>query len=129
MIGYGKKTIASNFSLCKKQPNKKHEIVSVFYKSQPTYNPQMQVGSLTKTRSEKEPLVYTAEKKPPKSLLKTTVQGIRQVFKSLATETTAMYIQHKNQLHCWNTLSAHTQTRAKPSLISQWEAAQLELLV
>ena len=36
--------MASNFALCKKQPFKKHEMVSVFYKKQPTYNPQMEVG-------------------------------------------------------------------------------------
>lgn len=39
-----KKTLASNFALCKKQPFKKHEMVSVFYKKQPTYNPQMEAG-------------------------------------------------------------------------------------
>ena len=39
-----KKTMASNFALCKKQPFKKHEMVSVFYKKQPIYNPQMEVG-------------------------------------------------------------------------------------
>ena len=38
------KTIASNFILSKKQPNKKHEIISVFYKKQPTYIPQMEIG-------------------------------------------------------------------------------------
>ena len=38
------KTIASNFALSNKQPHKKHEIISVFYKRQPTYNPQMQEG-------------------------------------------------------------------------------------
>ena len=38
------KTLASNFALCKKQPLKKHEIISVFYKKKPTYNPQMEKG-------------------------------------------------------------------------------------
>ena len=38
------KTLASNFQQCRKQPLKLHEIASVFYKSQPTYNPQMEVG-------------------------------------------------------------------------------------
>ena len=38
------KTMASNFALAKKQPFKKHEDVVVFYKSQPDYNPQMEVG-------------------------------------------------------------------------------------
>lgn len=34
------KNLASNFQLCKKQPLKIHEDVAVFYKHQPTYNPQ-----------------------------------------------------------------------------------------
>lgn len=39
------KTIATNFMLLKKQPAKKHEDVCVFYRSQPTYNPQMEAGA------------------------------------------------------------------------------------
>jgi len=39
-----KKTIATNFLHVKKQPAKKHELVSIFYKKQPTYNPQMESG-------------------------------------------------------------------------------------
>ena len=39
------KTVASNFANCKKQPFKKHEMISVFYKKQPTYNPQMEEGT------------------------------------------------------------------------------------
>ncbi len=38
------KTVASNFALCKKQPFKRHENISVFYQKQPTYNPQMVQG-------------------------------------------------------------------------------------
>jgi len=38
------KTLASNFAMCKRQPFKKHEIISVFYKKQPVYNPQMESG-------------------------------------------------------------------------------------
>lgn len=38
------KTLTSNFSLSKKQPHKKHEMISVFYKKQPVYNPQMENG-------------------------------------------------------------------------------------
>lgn len=38
------KTIATNFMLLKKQPGKKHEDVAVFYRKQPTYNPQMVPG-------------------------------------------------------------------------------------
>ena len=38
------KTLFSNFALVKKQPAKLHENILVFYKKQPTYNPQMQEG-------------------------------------------------------------------------------------
>ena len=38
------KTIATNFMVLKKQPAKKHEDICVFYRSQPTYNPQMEAG-------------------------------------------------------------------------------------
>jgi site-specific DNA-methyltransferase (adenine-specific) len=38
------KTIASNFVLSQKQPLKKYENIMVFYKKQPTYNPQMESG-------------------------------------------------------------------------------------
>jgi site-specific DNA-methyltransferase (adenine-specific) len=38
------KTLATNFMLVKKQPAKKHENILVFYKRQPTYNPQMEKG-------------------------------------------------------------------------------------
>jgi len=38
------KTIASNFMLSKKQPQKKHENILVFYKKQPNINLQMEVG-------------------------------------------------------------------------------------
>ena len=40
---WGKSTY-SNFYFVKKQPAKKHENMSVFYKKQPTYNPQMEKG-------------------------------------------------------------------------------------
>lgn len=38
------KSKASNFLNAKKQPLRKHEDICVFYKKQPTYNPQMTVG-------------------------------------------------------------------------------------
>ena len=38
------KSTFTNFYFVKKQPAKKHEIISVFYKNQPTYNPQMEKG-------------------------------------------------------------------------------------
>ena len=40
-----KKSRYSNFYFVKKQTAKKHEIISVFYKKQPTYNPQMEKGT------------------------------------------------------------------------------------
>lgn len=44
-----KRTFASNFLNLKKQPAKKTELISVFYKKQPTYNPQMLCGKPYKT--------------------------------------------------------------------------------
>ena len=51
------KVCASNPMLAKKQPLQKHENICVFYKKQPTYNPQMSEGKIwsrggnTKTKS------------------------------------------------------------------------------
>ena len=39
-----RKNTYTNFYFVKKQPAKKHEVLSVFYKKQPTYNPQMEEG-------------------------------------------------------------------------------------
>ncbi len=38
------KSKATNFLNCKKQPLRKHEDICVFYRKQPTYNPQMRTG-------------------------------------------------------------------------------------
>lgn len=38
------KNVNSNFMLAKKQPLRHHENICVFYKKQPTYNPQMEEG-------------------------------------------------------------------------------------
>ena len=38
------KTKFANFALVRKQPRKLHETISIFYKKQPTYNPQMEKG-------------------------------------------------------------------------------------
>ena len=38
------KSKATNFLNAKKQPLRKHEDICVFYKKQPTYNPQMSIG-------------------------------------------------------------------------------------
>jgi site-specific DNA-methyltransferase (adenine-specific) len=43
----------SNSLLCKKQPLNFHEYLSVFYKKQPTYNPQMWKGNPNHTRDDK----------------------------------------------------------------------------
>ncbi|MGG0757544.1 DNA-methyltransferase [Brevibacillus laterosporus] len=47
------KTLATNFMLVKKQPAKKHENICVFYKKQPTYNPQMGEGKPYKDSARK----------------------------------------------------------------------------
>lgn len=57
------KTLASNFALSKKQPQKKHENIIVFYSKQPTYNPQMEKGKpYIDKRSKGDRLFITGEK-------------------------------------------------------------------
>ena len=46
-----KKNISTNFFLAKKQPLRIHEDICVFYKSQPTYNPQMVGNEFHKKRN------------------------------------------------------------------------------
>lgn len=58
-----KKNKSTNFLNAKKQPLRNHESILVFYKEQPTYNPQKTTGhkpvnSYTKSKGEKESLVY-----------------------------------------------------------------------
>ena len=106
----------ANFMLCKYQPYKVHEIVSVFSKSTHNYFPQMTDG---------EPYVsgkgtsgdITGNVK--KIQTKMTASVILAVFKSFALTKASLSTRRRNQSLCLNTLSAHTQTRAKLSLTSQ----------
>ena len=50
------KTVGTNPMLTKKQPFKKHEDVAVFYRKQPTYNPQMAPGEPYKDTARKSGL-------------------------------------------------------------------------
>ena len=61
------KTTYTNFYFVKQQPAKKHEIISVFYKKQPTYNPQMEKGDpYTDIRQKKERKTSLIKKSLPK---------------------------------------------------------------
>lgn len=78
------KTRYTNFYFVKKQPAKKHEIISVFYKRQPTYNPQMKEGlpyrdcrsktkrhsDLVKVSLDRTPIVENKGVRYPSSVLK-----------------------------------------------------------
>ena len=46
------KSIGANPLLCKKRPMKYHENISIFYKKQPTYNPQMTKGKMRNKKPE-----------------------------------------------------------------------------
>ena len=62
------KSTYTNFYFVKKQPAKKHEIISVFYKKQPTYNPQMEKGEpYTDKRKRKERNTTLLDKSLPKT--------------------------------------------------------------
>lgn len=52
------KSLGANPFLCKKQPMKYHENISVFYKKQPTYNPQMTKGK----KRNKKPCTWGSKK-------------------------------------------------------------------
>ena len=56
------KVCASNPMLAKKQPLQKHENISIFYKNQPTYNPQMTEGKIwSRGGNAKTKLIHTGE--------------------------------------------------------------------
>jgi len=61
------KTIATNPFLSKKQPMKKHENILIFYKKQPLYNPQYEIGKPYTdkgNRQNKRSTQTTMDKKP-----------------------------------------------------------------
>ena len=61
------KSTYTNFYFVKKQPAKKHENISVFYKKQPTYNPQMEKGKpYVDKRNKKERSTELVKKSLPK---------------------------------------------------------------
>ena len=60
------KTLAGNFAMCRKQPLKKHEIISVFYKKQPVYNPQMESGKPYKDKARKRTVGIHGDKESVK---------------------------------------------------------------
>jgi len=53
----------TNFALCKKQPLKNHEIVSVFYFNQPTYHPQMNIKTDYAKKRSKRMIKLSEDKK------------------------------------------------------------------
>ena len=49
---YWKRSLASNFFSCKKQPRFRIETISIFYNKQPIYNPQIEEGKPYKGRND-----------------------------------------------------------------------------
>jgi site-specific DNA-methyltransferase (adenine-specific) len=66
------KTIFSNFALIKKQPAKLHEDICVFYKKQPTYNPQMVDGKPYEDKARSRTMGVTGDAVPMKKPIKNT---------------------------------------------------------
>lgn len=75
------KTMCSNFMNAKKQPKKLHENILVFYKKQPTYNPQFEKGEPYKDKRNERwlPKNYSKDSKNIKIAGNTTInnKGIR----------------------------------------------------
>ena len=63
------KTLFTNFASVKKQPAKKHENIVIFYKKQPTYNPQMQVGEPYKDKVRSRSMGVTGNAVPNKKAI------------------------------------------------------------
>lgn len=116
----------ANFMLCKYQPYKVHEIVSVFSKAKHNYFPHMTEGkpyiSGKGTSGE-----ITGNR--PKVQTKNEGKRYPRSIQRFNTEKTSQLTRHKNRLPCLNTLSRHIQMREKPCLILQWVAVQQVLLV
>ena len=113
----------------KRQPMKSVETISVFYKKQCCYNPQMRPREKSRTsKNNNSQKVFgncrnnfvgeTLKEKYPVSLITFSKSDMKKTN----------FIHLKNQLTYLNTLSAHTLTRAKLSLTSQWEVEALALL-
>ena len=66
------KTLFSNFALVRKQPAKKHEDIVVFYKRQPTYNPQMEVGQPYTDKVRSRTMGVTSDAIPMKKAIQNT---------------------------------------------------------
>lgn len=64
------KTLFTNFALVKKQPAKKHENMCVFYKKQPKYTPQMEIGKPYEDKERARTMGVTADAIPMKKPIK-----------------------------------------------------------
>jgi len=97
------KTLATNFMLVKKQPAKKHENILVFYKKQPTYNPQMEIGKPYKDKPRKRTVGIHGNAETIKKQLTMKEHVTLHQFNCLVMEIMGMYILLKNLLNYVNT--------------------------
>lgn len=86
------KSIGGNPLLCKKQPMKYHENISVFYMKQPTYNPQMTKGKLRN----KKPQMYGEKNDENWGGMLRNIKGIDNI-NNLYYPRSCQYFSNANQ--------------------------------
>lgn len=92
----------SNFMLLKKQPKKDYETISVFYKKQPTYNPQMSKAKTDRSgnKGNKERIKGSIQNYSLKNLQAEYVDdGLRYPSLILNYSSQAKEVNNKNRLH------------------------------
>lgn len=111
----------ANFMLCKYQPYKVHEIISVFSKGKHLYQPQMTEdrpyvsGKGTSgdiTNNVKKTQTVNTGTRYPRSILRYNTDKARGGF-----------TQRKNPLRCLNTSSRPTPKQVTPCLTTVWDQA------
>lgn len=112
----------ANFMLCKYQPYKVHEIISVFSKGKHLYQPQMTEGqpyvsgkgtSGDITNNVKKTQTVNTGTRYPRSILRYNTDKARG----------GGFTQRKNLLRCLNTSSRPTPKQVTPCLTTAWDQA------
>jgi site-specific DNA-methyltransferase (adenine-specific) len=106
----------ANFMLCKYQPYKVHEIISVFSRERHLYHPQMTAGKPYISGKGTSGDVTGNVKK--KQTVNTGTRYPRSILRFNTDKGRGGYTQHKNPLPCLSTSSKHTAMRGTLCLIT-----------
>ena len=113
------KILTSGFLNAKRMPLRSHEDILVFYKSLPTYNPQMTIGEPLHSKGvsyKNKELTNNCygDMKGTDDLRKGSTENTPKVLYAFRNHTqVALYIQRKSQKNYVNILLKHISMRAK----------------